>query len=115
MIIDCHAHLVPPALAAEIIGRAREFPSLRLHEGKAGVGFAFAGGKPTRPVPPSLQDLEARRAWMAEQGVERQVVGGWLDMFGYELPIAEGIAWSRLINRHLAAAADQQFIPLATV
>ena len=115
MIIDCHAHLVPPALLAEIAGRAGEFPSLRLAEGEGGFGFSFAGGKPTRPVAPPLKDTEKRRAWMAEHGIARQVVGGWLDMFGYELPPAEGIAWSRLINRHLAAAADRHFVPLATV
>jgi aminocarboxymuconate-semialdehyde decarboxylase len=115
MIIDCHGHLVPPALLTEIAGRAGEFPSLRLHEGEGGFGFSFAGGKPTRPVAPPLKDSETRRAWMAENGIQRQVVGGWLDMFGYELPTTEGVAWSRLINRHLAAAADQHFVPLATV
>ncbi len=117
MIIDCHGHLVPPALLAEIAGRAGEFPSLRLAEGDGGFGFAFAGGKPTRPVSPPLQDTGKRRAWMAEHGIDRQVVGGWLDMFGYELPAFEGVAWSRLINRHLAAAAeaDRHVVPLATV
>ncbi len=115
MIIDCHGHLVPPALLAEIAGRTAEFPSLRLHEGEGGFGFAFAGAKPTRPVAPPLRDTEKRRAWMAENGIDRQVVGGWLDMFGYELPPAEGVAWSRLINRHLAAEAGGQFIPLATL
>jgi len=27
---------------------------------------------------------------MDEQRIDRQVVGGWLDMFGYELPAEEG-------------------------
>ena len=54
---------------------------------------------------------------MDKQGIDRQVVGGWLDWFGYELPAAEGEAWCRLINEaQLAAAkAEPRFVPLATV
>jgi aminocarboxymuconate-semialdehyde decarboxylase len=38
-------------------------------------------------------------------------------MFGYGLPAAEGTAWARLANEHLAAAAkaEPRFVPLATV
>ena len=32
MIVDCHAHLVPPALLAAIRKDAAKFPSLRLIE-----------------------------------------------------------------------------------
>jgi aminocarboxymuconate-semialdehyde decarboxylase len=117
MIIDCHAHMVPPALLHAIKLQAARFPSVRLVEHGAGFGFSFAGGKATRPVSGALQDPQKRLGWMAEQGIERQVVGGWLDMFGYEIPPAEGGAWSRLINFHLAefAAADPRFVPLACV
>src|SRR6201986_421930 len=54
---------------------------------------------------------------MDEQKIERQVVGGWLDMFAYEVPAAEGTAWSRLINTHLAQTAmrEPRFVPMATV
>ncbi len=64
-----------------------------------------------------LSDLPGRLKWMDEQKIERQVVGGWLDMFGNELPAEEGARWSRLINTHLAQAAkaEPRFIPLATV
>jgi len=116
MIIDCHAHLVPPSLLDAIRGEAKNFPSVRLIEEGASLGFAFAGGKPTRPVAKPLTDIAGRLRWMDEQGIERQVVGGWLDMFGNELPPEEGMRWSRLANEHLAAAAAAQprFVPLAT-
>ena len=54
---------------------------------------------------------------MEKQGIEKQVVGGWVDMFGYELPGAEAEAWSRLANECLRAAAkaEPRFVPLATV
>ena len=117
MIIDCHAHLVPPSLLDAIRLQAAEFPSVRLIEEGGSLGFSFAGGKPTRPVSKPLGDLPARLKWMDEQNIERQVVGGWLDMFGYEIPAQEGVEWSRLINQHLAQAAkiEPRFAPLATV
>ena len=117
MIIDCHAHLVPPALLDAIRAEQAKFPSVRLIEEGGSLGFSFAGGKPTRPVSKPLSDLAARLQWLDTNRIERQVVGGWLDMFGNELPAEEGERWARLINSHLAQAAKDQprFIPLATV
>ena len=117
MIVDSHAHLVPPSLLAVIRTDVRRFPSVRLIEQEASLAFSFAGAKPTRPVSKALGDIAARLAWMDKNRIDRQVVGGWVDMFGYELPAAEGTAWARLINEHLAAAAEAEprFVPLATV
>jgi aminocarboxymuconate-semialdehyde decarboxylase len=44
-------------------------------------------------------------------------VGGWLDMFGYELPADEGADWAVALTEALTglAAADGRLIPLATV
>ncbi len=117
MIIDCHAHLVPPSLLEAIRAQAGAFPSVRLIEDGASLGFSFAGGKPTRPVSKPLTDIPGRLKWMDEQKIERQVVAGWLDMYANDIPAEEGAAWSRLINTHLmqAAKAEPRFIPLATV
>ncbi|MGA6929251.1 MAG: hypothetical protein WBZ35_07920, partial [Pseudolabrys sp.] len=117
MIIDCHAHLVPPELLAAIRNDAARFPSVRQIEDGGSVAFAFAGGKPTRPVSKALSDMPARLTWMAKHGIDRQVIGGWVDMFGYELPGDKAEAWSRLANDCLLATskADPHFVPLATV
>jgi aminocarboxymuconate-semialdehyde decarboxylase len=118
MIIDCHSHFVPPSLIEAIRKEAGSFPSLHLVAAEGGgVGFSFAGGKPTRPVAKPLMDVAGRLAWMDGQTIDRQVVGGWLDMFGYELPAAEGERWSRLANEHLKALTDHErrLVPLATV
>ena len=117
MIIDCHAHICPPSLLESIRTNAASFPSLKLVDDPAGgFGFSFAGGKATRPVAKPLTDVAGRLKWMDEQGIDRQVAGGWLDMFGYELPAEEGLRWSQMINQHLAALAksEQRFVPLAT-
>jgi aminocarboxymuconate-semialdehyde decarboxylase len=117
MIVDCHAHLVPPELLAAIRKDAAKFPNVRLIEDGGSLAFAFAGAKPTRPVSKPLSDIPARLAWMAKQSIDKQVVGGWVDMFGYELPGAESEAWSRLANDALLAAAkfEPHFVALATV
>jgi len=118
MIIDAHGHLVPESLLDEIKDRIAEFPSVSLvTKGENSLAFSFCGKRATRPVAPFLQDVSRRLAWLAATGIDKQVVGCWLDMFGYELPVEEGEAWSRMINRHMAeiARAYPEFIGLASV
>ena len=117
MIIDVHGHLVPPDLLAAIRKEHERFPSLRLIEDGASLAIAFAGGKPSRPIMKGLSDVAARLAWMDKQGIDRHVVGGWPDWFGYELPAAEGEAWCQLFNDAQLAAAksERRFVPLASV
>jgi aminocarboxymuconate-semialdehyde decarboxylase len=117
MIVDTHAHLVPPELLNVIRREQTRFPSVRVIDDGGSLAFAFASGKPTRPVSKPLSDIPARLAWMRSQGIDRQVCGGWVDMFGYELPPAEGEAWSRTINDALLAAAKAEpaIVPLASV
>ena len=112
MIIDVHGHLVPPDLLAAIRKEGRGFSSLRLVEGGTGLAIAFAGGKPSRPIMKGLSDVAGRLAWMDKQGIDRHVVGGWPDWFGYALPSAEGEAWCRLFNAaQLAATAVFSTMP----
>jgi aminocarboxymuconate-semialdehyde decarboxylase len=117
MIIDSHAHLVPADLLAAIEREQARFPSVRVIAEGGSLAFAFAGGKPTRPVSKPLSDVTARIGWMNKEGIDLQVVGGWVDMFGYELPAGEGESWSRLINEALLnlAKTEPRFVPLATV
>jgi aminocarboxymuconate-semialdehyde decarboxylase len=117
MIVDCHAHLVPPALLDAIRKDGARFPNVRQIEEGGSLAFSFASAKPTRPVSKPLSDIAGRVAWMQKQGIDHQVVGGWVDMFGYELPGAESEAWSRLANDALLAVAkaEPRFVPLATV
>lgn len=117
MIVDCHAHFVPAGMLESLSAERRLFPSVKLLAEGGGKRFAFAGGVPTRPVAPALSDLAKRREWLAGQGIDRQVVGGWLDLFGYELPAEEAADWCRFMNETMrdGAAALAHFAPLATV
>jgi aminocarboxymuconate-semialdehyde decarboxylase len=117
MIVDCHAHLVPPDLLTAIRKDAAKFPNVKQTETDHGVALSFAGGKPIRPVSKPLSDFPGRLAWMDKNGIDKQITGGWVDMFGYDLPGAESEAWASLTNDALLAAAKAQprFVPLATV
>jgi aminocarboxymuconate-semialdehyde decarboxylase len=62
LIIDTHAHFVPPALLADVKAQKRLFPSLETKEEKGQLCFSFAGAEMTRQVMPPLSDLGKRRA-----------------------------------------------------
>ena len=117
MIIDIHAHFTPKLLFERFAEESGKFPGVTLVRDDKGVRLQFPGGDLTRPVSPKLSDLDERRDWMDKNGIDHQLVGGWLDSFGYELPAAEGLAWSRFINACMrdALAAETRFTPLATV
>ena len=117
MIVDTHAHFVPSSFLEALRTERRLFPSVKIAKEGPATRRAFAGGAPTRPVAPRLSDLKQRKEWLGAQGIDCQVAGGWLDIFGYELPDEEGADWARFMNEAmLAGAKDLPAIkPLATV
>jgi len=117
LVVDIHAHFVPQRLYDRFDAHAGQFTGVRLVRGAKSVRVQFPGGEPTRPISPKLSDLVERRTWMDANGIDHQLVGGWLDSFGYELPPGEGLAWSRFYNdcMHEELRAEPRFTPLATV
>jgi aminocarboxymuconate-semialdehyde decarboxylase len=117
MIVDAHAHYVPPAFLDEVASGRRAFPSVKLGVENGGFRFAFANNDAKRPVPPGMSDTDKRRQWLSNHGIDKQVVGGWLDVFGYDIPADEGADWSRFFNEHLLKGVKPHpfLVPLATV
>ena len=117
MIIDIHAHYVPRRLFERFDADAARFPGVQMLRGDKGTRLQFSGTEATRPIMPGLSDLADRRGWMDTNGIDHQLVGGWLDSFGYELPAQEGLAWSRFINDCMQQGLEEEprFTPLATV
>jgi hypothetical protein len=117
MIIDTHGHLIPPDLLVTIHKETVRMPALRVIEEGGGLALAFGNAKPSRPIMKGLSDIAGRLAWMDKQGIDRQVVGGWPDWFGNDLPPAEGEMWCELINDALLSASRSQprFVPLAAL
>jgi aminocarboxymuconate-semialdehyde decarboxylase len=101
MIIDTHGHTVPKSLLDALSSERRLFPSVRLHGDGPMPRMEFAGQGPGRPIQPRLHDLAQRRDWLAQARVDHQLVGGWTDVYGYELPGAEGADWARFYNEHM--------------
>src|SRR5258708_18661233 len=98
MIIDTHAHVVPKSLIDGLRSEKRLFPSVRLDSEGAAPRMAFAGGAPGRPIQPRLSDLAQRRDWLQAARVDHQLIGGWTDVYGYELPGEEGADWAPFYN-----------------
>lgn len=117
IVVDIHAHFVPQLLYERFDANAKKFPEVKLMRDEKGIRMQFPGSEPTRAISPKLSDLADRRAWMDKNGIDHQLVGGWLDSFGYELPSGEGLAWSRYYNECLweQLADEKRFTPLATV
>ncbi len=117
MIIDTHAHVVPGTLLDALRSERRLFPSIKLHGDGPTPRMEFGVGGPGRPIQPRLSDLGQRRGWLQQARIDRQLVGGWTDVYGYELPGAEGADWARFYNEHIKRDADAlgALVPLATV
>jgi aminocarboxymuconate-semialdehyde decarboxylase len=94
----------------------RLFPSVKLHDAAA-PRIEFGSGGPGRPIQARLHDLAQRRQWLDQARIDHQLVGGWTDVYGYELRGEEGADWARFYNEHMAkdAAALSRLSALATV
>jgi aminocarboxymuconate-semialdehyde decarboxylase len=117
MNVDMHAHFVPGALLEDLAARRHAFPSVSATGEPKALRIAFGAEEPKRPMPGAMSDVERRRRGLSSQGIEKQVVAGWLDIFGYDLPPDEGADWSRFVNEHMlrGVAPLPAFVPLATV
>jgi len=115
--VDVHAHAVPAALLEDLATGRTRFRHVEVRRHDASHVVSFDGAAPTRPIAQGLTDQERRIRWLNEQGIRRQVIGGWLDIFGYQLPADEGADWAAALTEGIAelARADERLVPLGTV
>lgn len=112
MITDLHSHY----LGADAVERIRdegEQHGVTIREDNRLV----VGGRPTGlPLNPGLTSVDARRQWLADAGVDRQLVAPWMDLAGYHLPAKDGQWLAEVQNDAIAALADDpRFLAAATV
>jgi aminocarboxymuconate-semialdehyde decarboxylase len=120
MPIDVHAHYVPPSLIETIESRAAEFGlSVIQHPPTCSCALHFDYGLKVRPFFPKLiEPVERRLEAMAQQGVNRQVLSMWADIFAHGLPLGKSRAWHRYLNENMAALcgkSPERFSMLASV
>jgi aminocarboxymuconate-semialdehyde decarboxylase len=116
-VIDTHAHIVPPAM----------LKTLRKNSAHYGVTFTgdeqkpivqLAGSNYVRPLPMFLTHLDERIATMDRQGVDRQILTGWVDFSAYTMPLELGIRFSELQNDTIAevvASNPSRYVGAANV
>jgi len=116
MFIDIHAHFVPKKMLDDLAGKRHSFPSVQAFA-ENGVRVSFSGQDAKRPIFAAMSDVDGRLSWLGERKIDKQVVAGWLDLFGYELPADEGADWSRFLNEYMmkGVARAEKLVPLATV
>jgi aminocarboxymuconate-semialdehyde decarboxylase len=103
MPIDIHAHYVPPQLIDAIATRGKDIGVVLARSGDGPPALHFHYGFKVRPFFPRLiEAASARHAWLDEQGIDKQIVGTWPDIFGYGLARDACIAWHRTLNDTLA-------------
>jgi aminocarboxymuconate-semialdehyde decarboxylase len=119
--IDIHAHYLPPLLIEKIKKNSALFPYVKLEDTQEGsYRFKIGNESWTRPVSPSLMNLEKRLPEMDQQGISLQINAGWMDIFGYSLDPKQGKEWSQFLNETLIEAIKSEscchrFVPMATV
>jgi aminocarboxymuconate-semialdehyde decarboxylase len=104
MPVDIHAHYVPPQLIAQIESQGQKIGVHLVRAGSAPPALHFDYGFKVRAFFPRLiESVGERLAWLDEQGIDRQIVGTWPDIFGYGLGPDACVAWHRMLNDTLAA------------
>lgn len=115
MPIDVHAHYVPPAILDALRDRGADYGvAVTAKPPACAQCLEFAYGLQVRPFFPRLLEDPSRRVEnMQRQGITKQVLSIWTDIFGYGLASRQGTAWHRLLNRSLAAwcARDREHFP----
>jgi aminocarboxymuconate-semialdehyde decarboxylase len=112
MIVDLHSHFFPlDAL------RAQNALALTVNEEPDGSSTVQVAGHRLN-IEPELIDLDRQREALQQQRLDRRTLMPPPYTILYELPSAEGLAWSRLLNDGTSAAAKSDpasFVGFATV
>jgi aminocarboxymuconate-semialdehyde decarboxylase len=108
MAIDVHAHFVPVSSFEAIAAEGKQFGVDLVKAASGNFCCKFEHGVQTRPFLEGLTNLDMRREAMDEQGVSREIVSLWADVFGYGLPAEKGAKWHGLMNDHIKQLADKE-------
>lgn len=109
MAIDVHAHYFPQSVLKVLKSRETDFGvSILDHPPTCQKCLEFSYGLRVRPFPAGLvEEPDKRLARMDAQGVTRQILSGWTDIFGYGLPPGKGAEWHRIMNDALGAWCEK--------
>jgi aminocarboxymuconate-semialdehyde decarboxylase len=98
VVIDAHAHIVPPALLESLPSEPPCSGGFAARQTEQGWVVSVPGFGDTRPIGKRMIDSKARRAWQAGTGITKQVVSPWMDIQTGELAPPAARDWSRRVN-----------------
>ncbi len=119
VIVDVHAHCIPQSFR-DWLTEHGDRVGARVEDGAKGQCVQFEDGPRTGDQYSwdSLSDMGRRLAEMDRMDIGIQMLAGWVDLAGYELPAATALEYARAHNECLASEASvapDRFRPLGTV
>ena len=118
MIIDMHAHFIPPEWIDGLRKNGVHYGCKIDHDASGRLRIAVDGEEKPIPLAPALSDSSSRIRALTERGLDCQVLAPVMSLVGYRLGERRAQAFSRLFNETNAAFAKQsngRFMPVATV
>ena len=115
--IDVHAHLIPPALVQALRSGGSRY-GVETGGSEQAMTIRLEGSSWTKPLPLPLTRIDERIETMDRQGVDMQLLSGWIDFSGYTMPLQQGIAFCELQNETLSDVARSnpgRYLPAGTV
>ena len=100
-VIDTHSHIVPPDMWKAMLADGRRYGVEITGDEKRHI-VRLEGSSHTRPMYMPLTHDAERIATMDVQGVDMQVLAGYVDFSGYTMPLDLGIKFSELQNEAIA-------------
>src|SRR5712691_3983619 len=116
-IVDCHAHIVPPDMWRAMLGDGARY-GVEVGGDAQRRMIRLAGSSYSRPMYVPLTHTDERIATMDRQGVDMQVLSGYIDFSGYTMPPDLGQKFTELQNECIAsvvAANPTRYLGAANV
>lgn len=104
MVIDVHAHIIPPEILREAAPEESWRPSVTWQGGQQVIDF---GGKQLRSAMREFVHIEQILEEQDKAGVERIVLSPWVSILRYNAAPDDGLRTSRIQNEALSRLAGQ--------
>jgi aminocarboxymuconate-semialdehyde decarboxylase len=101
-VIDCHSHIVPPDMWRAMLSDGARY-GVEIGGSEERRMIRLAGSSYARPMYMPLTTTDERIATMDRQGVDMQVLSGYIDFSGYTMPLDLGTRFAELQNETIAA------------
>src|SRR3974390_1675216 len=89
-VIGTHAHIVPAQMLKTLRGNSAHY-GIEFSGSEKQTLVQLAGSHYIRPLPGFLTHVDERLATMDRQGIDMQILAGWVDFSAYTIPVDLGV------------------------